>query len=119
MKTEPVRCWPISLPNKDGALESGHWITFPEDNSGHDLIVCTNCGHLYAVNIARMVYVGPTLAEKLETVHCVRCGKQLNECGMKYPEVYLDASGSVLHYERDSEIPSDDQSVVRDFDQLY
>lgn len=119
MKKEPVRCWPISLPNKDGKLESGHWITFPEDNSGHDLVVCINCGHLYAVNIARMVYVGPPLEVKLGAINCVQCGRRLSECGKGYPETYRDASGAVQRYERHSELPSDDLSVVRDFEQLY
>ena len=119
MKSEPVRCWPISLANSAGQLEDGHWITFPEENQGHDLIVCIGCGHLYAVNITKMVYVGPPLNEKLKTLSCSQCGEILCRSGRQYPETFRDSNGVVLAYERPREIPADGQSVVRDFEQLY
>ena len=119
MKSEPVRCWPISLMNSAGQLEDDHWITYPEDNQGHDLIICTSCGHLYAVNVARMVYLGPPLEEKLKVVFCSQCGETLSDTASAYPETFRDKAGALNTYVRPREMPADDQSVVRDFDQLY
>ena len=119
MKKEPVRCWALSLPNYLGQAEDGHWITFPEDNAGHDLITCINCGHLYAVNVARSVYLGPPLAEKLGSLKCVQCEKPLDAFGKKYPEVYRDNTGHVLALARPVVFPPDEESVIRQLDQIY
>ena len=119
MKSEPVRCWPISLVNSAGELEDSHWITYPEDNQGHDLIICTNCGHLYAVNVARMVYLGPPLEEKLKVLFCLQCSAPLSRTARVYPETFRDKTGFLRTSTRPREMPADDQSVVRDFDQIY
>jgi hypothetical protein len=119
MKKAKVTCWPIELPGKNGALESGHWISYPEGEYGHDLLVCTKCGHVYAADVTHELYVGPPVTERLKSLAGAGCGVVLSETAMPYPETYRDASGSFHRFERDRVVPSDDSSVIREFDHIY
>jgi hypothetical protein len=66
-----------------------------------------------------MVYLGPQLEEKLKVVTCLQCGETLSRTARAYPETFRDKTGALKTYLRPREMPVDDQSVVRDFDQLY
>jgi hypothetical protein len=94
------------------------YLTYPEDNSGHNLITCLKCGAVYAVTIAEEVYVGPPLDNKLKGLDCSHCGSSLEGNYAYYPETYI-ASGKKHSYCRPTEIPPDDQSIVKEFEGIY
>lgn len=100
-------------------MDTEGFITYPEGNEGHDLMVCVSCGHLYAVNVGRMLYVGPPLDEKVASLRCVECVQPLSATLKPYPEFYVDKHGIVLRHERSQLLPPDDQSLVWGIDQLY
>ena len=118
MNKVKVRCWNISQwrPGVDRSDEL--FITYPEDNSGHSLITCLSCGGLFAVTVAKEVYVGPPLEEKLLDAICSQCGRGLRGNWAYYPEAYV-VDGQVFSYERASVIPPDEESIVREFDGIY
>lgn len=118
MKKVKVRCWKIMNYRKDAASPDCLYITYPEENSGHDLITCIKCGAVYAVTIAKQVYVGPPLDEKVKQLNCSVCGISLDGNYANYPETYI-ANGKRYSYERDKEIPSDDKSLIKEFEGVY
>jgi hypothetical protein len=82
------------------------------------LISCLNCGHIYSVSVATIVYVGPDLQNKLKSIECLECGSNLCKTFSPYPERYFTESG-VLRFERPSVIPPDSESFVKEFDEIY
>ena len=118
MKKSLVRCWAVSNPRPGIHTVDSLWTTYPEDNTGHRLISCLNCGHVYAVGVASMVYVGPPLDEKLKELKCISCGRGLSETCAPYPESYV-VDGGIVHFERQRTIPPDAESVVKEFDEIY
>ena len=117
MKRSMVRCWKLDVwRNKKTPDEI--YISYPEDNSGYDLLSCLNCGHIYAASVATQVYVGPPIQEILKRTSCLDCGKSLEETASPYPDKYLTKDG-VMIFSRPVEIPLDEESTIKEFDELY
>lgn len=112
-----VRCWSVENWRGKDKPDVLH-LTYPEDNSGYDLISCLNCGHVYSSSVARAVYVGPPLRDKLKGMRCISCGVPLNETAHAYPDKYF-SDGTIFEFRRLREMPPDDDSVVLDFDEIY
>lgn len=118
MKKVFVRCWAV-YNYRDGVKEPDRlFITYPDSDCGHKLIVCKNCGELYAITIAKEIYIGPPLQAKLENTNCVACGINLQNNFAPYPETYV-VDGSLFNFQRDLELPSDSDSFVREFYGVY
>jgi hypothetical protein len=77
-----------------------------------------SCGHIYSASVIKQVYFGPGLKQKLAAMCCVKCGAALTETVAPYPEQYLSSDG-VISYQRPTEIPSDEESIIVDFDEIY
>ena len=118
MNKVSVRCWEVK--DYDIGIEAPHhlYITYPEENSGHDLITCTKCGAIFAVTVAKEVYIGPPLKEKLMSVKCSCCGTPLGNNFAYYPETYM-VNGELYSFNRPLEIPSDEDSIIKEFDGIY
>lgn len=108
-----VRCWEMHA-GKDKVV-----ISYPEKNYGYDLGICRNCGHIYAVEVAKLVYAGPPLAERLEGLSCERCSMKLALTWASYPETYLTAAGAIAAFLRPTRIPDDALSEIRSFPSIY
>lgn len=93
-------------------------ITYPEDDCGHQLISCLNCGKIYSVSTSKMVYQGPSLDQKLKGLKCVQCGNDLSATYHNYPEKYL-SDQTVVNFEHPMQIPDDSESFVLEFDEVY
>ena len=117
MTKSKVRCWRVE--NWRGIAEPDvlH-ISYPEDNSGFDLISCLKCGHVYSASVSKAVYVGPELQEKLKGMRCISCNSPLYESVAPYPNKYL-ADNVIVEFQRPVEMPSDEDSVVLEFDEIY
>ena len=113
-----VRCWPLQLPSGDGRLEGGHFITYPDGFGGHDLLTCTGCGHLYALDVDNRANADRSVFQIAGDRACVSCGKSLADTLQAYPETYLDKSGRILRHKRQTILPADSESVVREFDSI-
>jgi hypothetical protein len=118
MKKIAVRCWKIEVHRSDIDNNFPLYITYPEDNSGHDLITCLNCGAIYAIDICKQVYIGPPLDDKLKGMNCSCCNKPLENSYAYYPETYL-FSGNKYFYKRSLDIPPDEDSMVKEFEGIY
>ena len=118
MNKVSVRCWEVNNYGTDKGTPHSLYITYPEENSGHDLITCTKCGAVFAVTVAKEVYVGPPLKEKLMGMSCLSCGASLDKNFAYYPDTYV-VNGELYSFERPQEIPSDEDSVVKEFDGIY
>ncbi len=118
MKKVQVRCWKVSHPRPESSEVDELFITYPEDNSGHSLITCLTCGAIYAVTVAKEIYVGPPLAEKLLSCLCSMCGSLLANNWRDYPETYV-VNGQRFSYERAVVVPPDEESSVEEFDGIY
>ena len=117
MNKSKVRCW--KLEHWVGkAAPNIIYISYPENDSGHDLLSCLRCGHVYAASVVHQIYVGPELAVKLAQTPCVDCGANLAETAKPYPEMYR-WGGEILEFERPLEIPADSESEVKEFDEIY
>lgn len=116
MKKVLVRCWEIV--DYDKKMPHHLYITYPEENSGHDLITCTKCGAIFAITVAKEVYVGPPLKEKLKGMDCLSCGVALDRNFAYYPETYV-VNNKLYSFERPQEIPPDETSVIKEFDGIY
>jgi len=113
MRQDKVVCWEYEWGNEK------IYITYPEDNTGYDLISCLKCGQLYAVNITKQVYIGPPLEEKLNELQCTKCASKLAETYSRYPDKYLSKSGQINCFERPINIPPDNQSIIKEFYSIY
>ena len=118
MKKISVRCWKIEANSLEPGFSEDLFVTYPEGNNGHDLITCTNCGEIYAVTVVTEVYAGPPLAEKVKEINCVGCKVGLDNNYAPYPETFFD-NGTLRSYQRDSTIPSDETSILKEFWGLY
>jgi len=118
MKTVLVRCWIIENYQMGRSSPDELFITYPEDNAGHDLITCLNCGEVYAVSVDQEVYIGPPLKEKVKNLSCDSCDKPLEGNYAYYPETYLK-NGRMYSYQRPLEIPGEDSSIVKEFKGIY
>ena len=112
MKAEQVRCWKTGLR---GEL----FITYPEGDMGHRLICCAGCGKVYAVNVAKQLYIEPDLDAHLSGKKCIGCGKALHSNWRYYPEYYVDDAGKPRTFERSQIIPPDDESFVEAFPEVF
>lgn len=118
MNMEAVRCWWVENGRPKSGTIDRLFITYPEENSGHDLITCLTCGQVYAVSIAKEVYVGPPRPEKLRGMKCVNCSSPLHENYATYPETYV-VDGVQYRFTRDDEIPPDSMAIVKEFYEIY
>ncbi len=118
MKQVLVRCWEVYHYRSPTLEPTRLYITYPEDNSGHDLITCLRCGTVYAVTVAKEVYIGPPLVEKLRGLKCIKCNVSLEENFAYYPDTYI-YNGNECSYERPTVIPPDETSIVVAFPEIY
>lgn len=118
MNKVSVRCWEVENYNSVSNSIDHIFITYPEDNCGHELITCKTCGELYAVTVSKEVYIGPPLAEKMKMIQCVNCGSSLDDNFAYYPETYF-AGGQLIKYQRDTQMPEDNTSLVKEFYGIY
>ena len=118
MKKVSVRCWKVKSFRAGKTLPDHLFVTYPESDSGHDLITCLNCGEIYAVTIVKEVYVGPSLDNKVKGINCISCGLSLDRNYAKYPETYV-VDGERHSYAREVVLPDDNQSIVKEFYGIY
>jgi len=112
MKTVLVRCWKIG-PHRELL------ITYPEGDMGHRLICCKTCGQIYAVNVTKQLYIEPDINKHLGTTRCLKCAAPLVDNWVYYPDQYVGRDGKLCDYERPIEIPSDADSIVESFPEVY
>lgn len=113
-----VRCWEVENYRSGIIKPDRLFITYPEDNNGHELITCLNCGMVYAVTVLKEVYFGPPLPDKLKEINCIGCGKSLGSNYASYPETYV-INRNIYTYQRSKELPDDAKSFVKDFWGIY
>lgn len=118
MKKVSVRCWEVT--NYSTGKDTPHrlYISYPEENGGHELITCIKCGAIYAVTVVKEVYTGPSLIEKLRDLTCMNCGGALSGNFAYYPETYL-ADGEIHSFKRSQEIPPAEDSIIKEFYGIY
>jgi len=112
MKLEQVRCWRVGNQQE-------LYITYPEGDMGHRLICCTNCGKVYAVNVAKQLYIEPNLDVRLAGTKCLGCGVDLAKNWRYYPDFYLGADGQLTSFVRPSLIPPDSESTIAIFPEIF
>jgi hypothetical protein len=112
LKKENVRCWKIGINHEQ-------YVTYPESHMGHKLICCRKCGAVYAVNVARLLYVEPDLDRHLEKVNCLECASVLANNWLSYPDNYVEKDGSIGKIERPLFVPSDDKSIIVAFYEVF
>jgi len=113
MKNNKVRCWKFFVENSEAVFAS-----YPEDNSGYDLVCCLNCGQIYAVGIEKEVYGGIDRHTQSKNKHCIRCGNSIDGLLKSYPEHYLSLDGSIHRWVRPKEFPTFD-SEIKEFPDLF
>lgn len=118
MKKVLVRGWEIEHYRTKGVAPDRLFITYPEDNSGHDLITCLTCGRVYAITIAKEVYIGPERSRRLKDLSCLTCGEPLDKNSAPYPDTYV-INGRPFQFQRELLIPDDASSVVRELPDIY
>lgn len=116
MKKVKVRCFQIHL---NTVLQDQLYIAYPEGNAGYDLISCLNCGQVYAVDVEKSVYIGPSIEEKLKELKCIKCQAELANTHSNYPEKYLGCDGKIYLYTRETEMPVDENSIIKEFPEIY
>jgi hypothetical protein len=113
-----VRCWKVHQYRADEGARDELLVTYPEDNSGHSLITCLTCGAVFAVTVAKEVYCGPPLEQKLSGTLCPECERPLGGNWASYPDTYV-ANGKVFSYDRPNAMPPDSESIVVELDGIY
>ena len=113
-----VRCWKVEHWRKGEKSPDQIYITYPENNSGHNLLSCLRCGHIYSVSVTKLVYIGSPLVEKLKGMCCIQCGTNLDRSLTAYPDRYF-VDGQILEFKRPKEIPPASDSLVMEFDEIY
>jgi hypothetical protein len=116
MAKSMVRVWTLRVLHGGRPLDL--FVSYPEDNAGFELLSCTACGHVYSADVARRVYVGPPLAEKIERAACIGCGARLGETLRPYPENFA-VGGKVFEFRRPQLIPEVADSAIVAFDEIY
>lgn len=118
MKKLQVRCWRVSQYRLGVTRPDELFVTYPEDNSGHSLITCLSCGELFAVTVAKEVYIGPPLETKVLGVACPQCGSSLSGNWAYYPDTYV-VDGRSYSYDRPAVPPPDEDSELKDLNGIY
>ena len=112
IKKEKFSCWRVGKNNE-------LLITYPESEIGHDLISCSNCGHIYSVNVAKRLYSDIDINNLLESFRCLNCNSVLADNWLEYPENFVRKDGSIGRYRRSRKIPDENDSVVVEIDEVY
>ena len=86
---------------------------------GHRLICCKSCGQIYAANVARQLYIEPNLNNYIKSTVCLKCAAPLVDNWVYYPDQYVGSDGTLCRHERSREIPSDADSIVESFPEVY
>ena len=102
---QKVRCWQVGQSPR-------LLITYPEGDLGHSLIICMNCGTVYAVNVAMQLYMEPNIDIYLADTKCIGCDLTLAYNWKFYPDNFLDEEGKPAVFERPSVIPPDSESII-------
>ena len=119
MKTILVRVWKVIAHNSRYGEIDELTISYPEGNNGYDLIVCLKCGKVHAASVAKQVYVGPSLEEKIKASKCAGCGHSLLDGWSRYPDRYIGHTGEILEFSRPLLMPDLADSLVQEFPDLY
>lgn len=112
MKMALVRCWRVGGSAK-------LFITYPEGDMGHRLIICNNCGCVHAVNVTKQLYIEPDLNQYLASVGCYKCGQFLGSNWLFYPDKYFDGDGNLANFDRSFYMPDDADSIVVEFPEVF
>lgn len=86
---------------------------------GHRLICCNACGQIYAANAAKQLYIEPNLNKQLSGIDCMACGRSLTNNWSYYPDNYRGKDGMIHNFDRPREIPSEADSIVKEFPEVY
>ena len=81
---------------------------------GHSLVTCLMCGTVYAVTLAKELYVGPDLAAQMSKLKCTGCGVSLQDNWAEYPATFV-VDGVAHQGSVPDEIPPDGTSVIKEF----
>jgi len=112
MKTCKVKCWKIqAAPDL--------FITYPECDKGHDLIVCAICGEIYAVDVVKQLYFEPNLDIYMKNEKCIKCSNILACNWLRYPDFYLGDDGKIKRFRRSAYMPNDSESCIKEFSSIY
>lgn len=92
-----IRC--ILIPVQRPAALTGPfvWATRPEGWAGHELITCSNCGELMAIESHYKLYNPAGFQNDLVRSRCARCGAAMVDVMRDYPEYYLADDGDIVH----------------------
>jgi hypothetical protein len=112
MKTTQVRCWRTGPGNE-------LLITYPEGEMGHYLICCLCCGKVYAVNVAKQLYIEPDLDTHLSGKACVDCGSNFYKNWSYYPDRYIGADGMRHTFTRSLSMPPEDESIITELLEVF
>ena len=118
MKKDLVRCYIHNNYRIAGSTPDILYITYPDCNLGHTLLSCMNCGEIYAVDIQAETYADISLANKLSSLKCVKCGLTLSDVCKPYPETYTK-DGVEIQFERPTLYPDNEPSITREFYAIY
>lgn len=110
-----VRCWPVELYQPRRRV----YVTYPEGSSGHNLWSCIECGEIYAANVAKEIYIGPPIMEKLAQLSCKSCGAGLEKTARQYPQNHLASNKELQSYDVPRTVPKDIESRVMEFWGIY
>jgi len=114
-----VRCWEENIFDVIEKTLTKVLVAYPEGNDGCDLVICRNCGEIYAIEIMKEVYTGPSRNEKLKTLVCIKCNKNLADTVAPYPENYLTISGMLKKWTRPYKYPDESKSIIKEFPAIY
>lgn len=102
----------------DGSPPHKLYLTFPDYGMGHHLMICMNCGEIYAVDICKELYCNESLQDRLDISSCASCNSSLSETCRPYPNTYL-YDGQVFQFDPPTIYPDNEESFLIEFYSLY
>lgn len=113
MKMNKVRCW--EYPTHQGVTV---FASYPEDNSGYDLVMCFSCGQVYSISITQEVYGEKNRDAFTEHANCIHCHSSLKKNIGSYPENFITDDKTICNWERPREYPIF-ESVIMEYPDLF
>ncbi len=116
MKPRKVRCYP-GFASMLGRCNIEVFYTVPEMYL-NKLFTCIECGEIVVIDFENPNVAGKTADQIAGDAVCPKCGKPLQKTIRPYPENFRTDDGQIGHFEPDSIIPPDSESLVKEFIEL-
>lgn len=122
MKKSKSKCYKVvSFDSNLKPVQSVYLAYVSDIGQGYNFISCLECGTVYLYDSEHVMYVGPSLEEKLKQTNCCNCNSPLSKSSHPYPDQFLGEDKKIHKFYNPYLVttPPEKDLIVEEFYDLY